>query len=434
MLFIRRAPKRRSTFVPLDNHLQWRRPAAVLLASLLLASSASAADAAPTDLVNFGSQVALHDCVTLALDSEQVTEAQLASLTSLTCNGGVTDISVLAGATGLTSLDLKYNGITDVTALAGLTNLTFLAVNYQDVSLPATKPNQPYALPVIAGGLPIMVQQGVIGDIADGAVTWAGPGLAKLTWSGLVGFGSAGKQTTFSGTMHQFVKYQLNGAQAVITGVAKVGEPLTAIAGIGNGNATYSYTWMADAVPIAGASASTYTPVDADLGKAISVEITVEQGGYFPFVSTSATTAAVIAGDPKPEPTPTATHTPTPIETPTPAETSTPVETHVDVIAQPAVLTTTVPTAAPMSVVVSAVPAIRGTAKVGKKLTVKPGAWTPGASLSYRWFVNGKAVSNKAKLTVTKAMRGKKITVRVTGSRPGYVSTSATSKATAKVK
>ena len=71
---------------------------------------------------------------------------------------------------------------------------------------------------------------------------------------------------------------------------------------------------------------------------------------------------------------------------------------------------------------------------MGKKLTVKPGAWTPGASLSYRWFVNGKAVSNKAKLTVTKAMRGKKITVRVTGTRPGYVSTSATSKATAKVK
>ena len=116
------------------------------------------------------------------------------------------------------------------------------------------------------------------------------------------------------------------------------------------------------------------TVTKAMRGKKITVRVTGSRPGY---VSTSATTAAVIAGDPKPEPTPTATHTPTPIETPTPAETSTPVETHVDVIAQPAVLTTTVPTAAPMSVVVSAVPAIRGTAKVGKKLTVKPGAWTP---------------------------------------------------------
>lgn len=396
---------------------------AALMTAALLSSGATAAIAAPTDAVDFGTQAGLYTCVKVALDSEQVTEAQLASLSTLACEGGgIADISVLAGATGLTSLDLRYNRITDASVLAGLTNLTFLALGYQDVSLPPTKPNVPYALPVIAGGMPITIQQGVIGDITDGKVTWVGPGYATLTWSGLVPFG-AGKQTTFSGSMHQFVMYQLQGADAKIDGIAKVGEPLTAVAGIGNANASFAYVWMADAAAITGAEAQLYSPVEADLGKVISVEITVSQGGYFPFVSTSATTAPVVAGDPKPDPTPSATETPAPVlvvqqETGVQQETVVQQQTQV---AQPAVIH-------------SAKPTIRGTARVGKKLTARPGPWTPGTTLSYRWLANGKQVGTKSTLTLTKKTRGKRITVTVTGSRAGYVTAASTSKATAKVK
>lgn len=81
-------------------------------------------------------------------------------------------------------------------------------------------------------------------------------------------------------------------------------------------------------------------------------------------------------------------------------------------------------------------PTVSGTAKVGKKLTAKVKAWSPKATFKYQWLANGKAIkgATKASFKLTKSQKGKKITVKVTGSRSGYVSASLTSKATAKVK
>ncbi len=90
----------------------------------------------------------------------------------------------------------------------------------------------------------------------------------------------------------------------------------------------------------------------------------------------------------------------------------------------PRVSTTTQPTAS-------------GTAKVGRKLTAGPGTWKPaGVTFSYRWLRSGKAISTAtAKSYVLKAAdRGKRISVKVTGSRTGYRSLAKTSAQTVKVK
>ncbi len=84
----------------------------------------------------------------------------------------------------------------------------------------------------------------------------------------------------------------------------------------------------------------------------------------------------------------------------------------------------------------SASPAIKGKAKVGKRLVVKRGSWTAGTKVTYRWYVNGKAVrgATKSAFRLTTKHRGKRVTVRVTGKKPGYATVIRTSKKTAKVK
>ena len=84
-----------------------------------------------------------------------------------------------------------------------------------------------------------------------------------------------------------------------ITGAAQVGETLTAVTtGIsdddGLGNATFVYQWLADDAEINGATASTYTLVAADAGKAIKVRVSFADDGGNDEHLTSAVTAAVV--------------------------------------------------------------------------------------------------------------------------------------------
>lgn len=85
--------------------------------------------------------------------------------------------------------------------------------------------------------------------------------------------------------------------------------------------------------------------------------------------------------------------------------------------------------------IASNVPTISGTAKVGSKLTAKPGTWTAGTKLTYQWLTNGKTVSGATTSSFIPgaAQRGTVITVKVTGAKAGYTTVSKTSKATAKV-
>lgn len=82
-------------------------------------------------------------------------------------------------------------------------------------------------------------------------------------------------------------------------------------------------------------------------------------------------------------------------------------------------------------------PRVVGTARVGRVLTARPGTWQPaGVSLRHRWLRNGKAIgkATKAKYQLVRADRGKRISVRITGTKAGYAMVSVTSKATVKVR
>lgn len=81
------------------------------------------------------------------------------------------------------------------------------------------------------------------------------------------------------------------------------------------------------------------------------------------------------------------------------------------------------------------IPTISGVARVGTTLTAKAGTWNPKASLKYRWYRNGAEIGGATKSTYkpTAADRGNIITVKVTGSKAGYTTTTRTSKATSKI-
>ena len=82
-------------------------------------------------------------------------------------------------------------------------------------------------------------------------------------------------------------------------------------------------------------------------------------------------------------------------------------------------------------------PTISGTAVVGRTLTARRGSWSPTpSSYSYRWLRDGTAIvgATASTYTLTKADRGTRIQVEVTGKRSGYDSASRTSARTASVK
>lgn len=69
-----------------------------------------------------------------------------------------------------------------------------------------------------------------------------------------------------------------------------------------------------------------------------------------------------------------------------------------------------------------AVAKVSGTAKVGKVLKAVTGTWPKGTVLKVQWLANGKPVkgATKPKLKLTKKLKGKKVNVVVTGTKPGY--------------
>ena len=80
-------------------------------------------------------------------------------------------------------------------------------------------------------------------------------------------------------------------------------------------------------------------------------------------------------------------------------------------------------------VVSSATPRVTGSAKVGATLRAVPGTWTSGTRFTYQWLRAGKVIKGATARTykVAKADAGRALTVRVTGTRSGYVAASATS-------
>jgi hypothetical protein len=263
----------------------------------------------------------------------------------------------------------------------------------------------------------------------------------------------------------------------VITGEAKVGGALSVNTGTWGQAPTFKYQWFADSQAIAGAAGDTYGPVAADAGKKITVAVTASRVGYAEVTKTSAPTDAIAESAFTSAPVPVITGTAkvgktlglnTGAWTPWPAGSGFTYQWYANGKAIKGAtknkykiakadadkkLTVAVTATAPGYVKTSKTskatakvvgskfkkkptPKITGTAKVGKKLKAKPGAWSPKAKYTYQWYANGKAIkgANKATLTLKKAQKGKKITVKVTAKKSGYNAVTKTSKATKKVK
>ena len=177
---------------------------------------------------------------------------------------------------------------------------------------------------------------------------------------------------------------EITAGTVTVTGKTKVGATLTAhTSGWKPGSATLAYRWLNNGKPIASATKSSYKLAKADAGDKISVRVTASAPGAESVSVTSASITAKLAFTSKPT------------------------------------------------------PKISGTAKVGKTLKAQAGTWKPsGVHLSYRWYRNGVAVANATKTTykLHSTDKGKTISVKVTGSKTGYLTETVTSKSTGKVK
>lgn len=160
-----------------------------------------------------------------------------------------------------------------------------------------------------------------------------------------------------------------------------IGVPITV--GLNNSydGPTYSYQWMANGEEIDGAEGATFTPTDAQLGKALTVRLTMTSPGYENFQTVSSPSEAVIRPD-------------------------------------------------TVEIESTHVPRISGDPVVSNGLTASTGAWEPQpSSFAYQWLAGGAPIPNAtaAVFAPTSDLLGKRISVRVTAIRPGYISASATS-------
>ncbi|MGO6999014.1 phage tail tube protein [Rhizobium leguminosarum] len=80
----------------------------------------------------------------------------------------------------------------------------------------------------------------------------------------------------------------------VISGVAKVGAPLTVDQGIWAGSLSCTYQWKVDGTNVSGETGLSYIPVTGDIGKGVSVQVTGANDG-FNTAATSVETADVVA-------------------------------------------------------------------------------------------------------------------------------------------
>ncbi|MFF2011716.1 hypothetical protein ACFVWY_21910 [Streptomyces sp. NPDC058195] len=163
-----------------------------------------------------------------------------------------------------------------------------------------------------------------------------------------------------------------NTAPPGIGTAARVEQVLTAAPGTWTPAPTsYSYQWYGDGKPISGATRSSYAVPVTLYGKKVGVTVTAHRTGTADVAASSAT-LTVGKGD-------------------------------------------------PLGCV--AAPAIKGTVKVGAKLTAANGTWAlPPTSVAYRWNVDGKPVSGatSATYTVPASLLGKRLSLTVTARLNGY--------------
>jgi hypothetical protein len=173
-----------------------------------------------------------------------------------------------------------------------------------------------------------------------------------------------------------------------VSGAPKVGDVLSADPGTWSVTGTsYAYQWLADGAAISGATTSSFTPTDAQVGKRLSVRVTATRSGYAQGQAESASTAPVEAAVP--------------------------------------------------GITVTNGPTLVGQPRIGKILLARAGTFTPSdATVTYQWLRAGSPIAGAtaSKFALTMSDLGKTITVRATYARAGLASAVRTSPPTSPVK
>ena len=175
-----------------------------------------------------------------------------------------------------------------------------------------------------------------------------------------------------SGFIH-FRDVQLRGTRgARLSGIAKVDGTLRVQAPTWSPAATHlSYQWLQSGQVIRGATASTYSPKQAQLGRRISARVVGTRYGYPAAVTVSAATGWVLPGT---------------------------------------LRATTSPT-------------LRGRPQLGRVLSASAGVWTPRPqAVRFRWLSGGRVITGATASTFVPTPRavGHSIAVQVIASRAGY--------------
>ncbi|MBM7766804.1 hypothetical protein [Glutamicibacter nicotianae] len=250
---------------------------------------------------------------------------------------------------------------------------------------------------------------------------------------------------------------------------AQVGKKLTAKFSNAPSGVKLKYQWLRAGERIKGATKSTYTPTTADLGKRLAYSVTGSKSGMYPVVHTSYDTSRVTKGKYTVTKAPrisgktvygqtlkvnpgtrstkpgkfryqwlrdgktikNATKTTYKLGL---SDTGRNISVRVTA-SGPGFATQTSTTAKTKKVAkakftVKKGASVSGKMKVGSKLTVKPGSWSPKPEkYKYRWYRSGAPISKATKSTykVTSRDLGKVVYVKVTGSKKGYASKTSTS-------
>lgn len=160
-------------------------------------------------------------------------------------------------------------------------------------------------------------------------------------------------------------------------GAPQVGVAMTAKVGTWlPAPVTLTFQWLRGGSVIAGATGVTYTPVAADLGKSLAIEVTGKSSVMPSTARISPATKAVLPG-----------------------------------------------------VLAPVQPTISGLAAIGYTLTAKPGTWASGTSVAYQWLRDGANIpgANSVTYRPVPADATKRLSVKATGTKAGYSAVSSTS-------
>jgi hypothetical protein len=162
-------------------------------------------------------------------------------------------------------------------------------------------------------------------------------------------------------------------AAVTLSATPGVGAKVSADLARGTPTTGLAYRWLLDGAPVDRAAGSSYTPVPADAGKHLQVQLASPEVSV---ISEAATVRAAEFRD-------------------------------------------------------ASRPGFRGTVAVGERLTAQTGRWTPEPAFAYQWLLDGKPIKGATHAThvVAPAHAGKPISLRTIARRTGYVTRETTSEA-----